>query len=110
MQTAADTAQPAILAPAPRLGRSLTFGLPPGRDPRAALIDLRDAFVLDWGIVAFGEPGESLDRFERALRHMLEHDDGIVDALFSFSRPVTCGYYWCSPVAGDRLELSRLRV
>lgn len=52
--------------------------------------------------------GESLDRFERVLRRMLGLDDGIVDALFTFSRPVTGGYYWCPPIAGDRLDLSYL--
>ena len=53
--------------------------------------------------------GESLDRFERVLRRMAGLDDGIVDALFNFSRPVTGGYYWCPPAAGDRLDLSSLR-
>lgn len=51
---------------------------------------------------------ESLDRFERVLRRMVGLDDGIVDALFTFSRPVTGGYYWCPPIAGDRLNLSHL--
>ena len=49
--------------------------------------------------------GESLDRFERVLRRMAGLDDGIVDALFTFSRPVTGGYYWCPPVSGGRLDL-----
>ncbi|MFZ5876703.1 MAG: Dyp-type peroxidase [Nitrospirota bacterium] len=53
---------------------------------------------------------ESLDRYERVLRRMVGLDDGIVDALFSFSRPVSGGYYWCPPVAGGRLDLSRLGV
>lgn len=51
---------------------------------------------------------ESLDRYERVLRRMVGHDDGIVDGLFSFSRPVTGGYYWCPPVEGERLDLSAL--
>lgn len=51
---------------------------------------------------------ESLDRFERVLRRMTGLDDGIVDALFTFSRPVTGGYYWCPPIARDRLDLSCL--
>jgi putative iron-dependent peroxidase len=55
--------------------------------------------------VAFGE---SLDRYERVLRRMLGLDDGIVDALFSFSRPVRGGYYWCPPIARGRLDLSAL--
>lgn len=52
--------------------------------------------------------GESLDRYERVLRRMVGLEDGIVDALFGFSRPVTGGYYWCPPVRGARLSLSSL--
>ena len=53
---------------------------------------------------------ESLDRYERALHRMVGHDDGIVDGLFSFSRPVTGGYYWCPPVKGERVDLSALGI
>lgn len=53
---------------------------------------------------------ESLDRYERVLRRMLGHDDGILDGLFSFTRPVTGGYYWCPPVRDGRLDLSALNV
>ncbi|MEX2207398.1 MAG: hypothetical protein WEF50_14310 [Myxococcota bacterium] len=35
-------------------------------------------------------------------------DDGISDALFSFSRPLRGGYYWCPPLARGRLDLSVL--
>lgn len=52
----------------------------------------------------------SLDRFERMMARMLGADDGVVDGLFTFSRPVTGGYYWCPPVAGGRLDLSLLGV
>lgn len=51
---------------------------------------------------------ESLDRFERVLRRMAGLDDGIVDGLFTFSRPLTGGYYWCPPVTLGRLNLSCL--
>jgi putative iron-dependent peroxidase len=53
---------------------------------------------------------ESLDRFERVLHRMVGQDDGIVDGLFSFSRPVTGGYYWCPPVDDGRLDLTILGV
>jgi putative iron-dependent peroxidase len=33
-----------------------------------------------------------------------------VDGLFTFSRPVTGGYYWCPPVARGRLDLRRLEL
>lgn len=51
---------------------------------------------------------ESLDRFERIMRRMAGLDDGIVDSLFTFSRPVTGGYYWCPPIAGKKLDLGAL--
>ena len=49
---------------------------------------------------------ESLDRFERPLRRMVGLDDGVVDGLFTFSRPVTGGYYWCPPIAEGRFDFS----
>jgi putative iron-dependent peroxidase len=54
--------------------------------------------------------GESSDRFENVLRRMLGHEDNIVDALFSFSRPVTGGYYWCPPLRDGHLDLSNIGV
>jgi putative iron-dependent peroxidase len=53
---------------------------------------------------------ESLDRFERMMRRMVGEDDGIVDGLFTFSRPITGGYYWCPPIAGGKLDLSALGI
>jgi porphyrinogen peroxidase len=50
----------------------------------------------------------SLDVFETMMRKMVGHDDGIVDGLFTFSRPVTGGYYWCPPVQDERLDLREL--
>ena len=47
---------------------------------------------------------ESLDRFEIMMRRMAGLEDGVVDGLFMFSRPVTGGYYWCSPIANGRLD------
>ena len=47
----------------------------------------------------------ALDTFGRMLRRMVGLDDGIVDGLFQFSRPVSGGYYWCPPVAGSHLDL-----
>jgi putative iron-dependent peroxidase len=53
---------------------------------------------------------ESLDRFERQMHRMVGHDDGIVDGLFTFSRPVTGGYYWCPPVKDGKLNLRALGI
>lgn len=55
--------------------------------------------------VAFGH---SFDAFERVLRHMVGEDDGVVDALFRFSRPESGGYHWCPPVREGRLDLRAL--
>jgi len=52
--------------------------------------------------VAFGK---SLDAFEAQLRRMTGAEDGIVDALFRFSRPVTGAYFWCPPLREGRLDL-----
>jgi putative iron-dependent peroxidase len=55
--------------------------------------------------VAFGA---SLDAFEAQLTRMSGLEDGTVDALFRFSRPVTGAYFWCPPVAEGKLDLSAL--
>ena len=73
--------QSGILAPLPRAGRYLVF-------------------------VAFGH---SLDAFEAQLRRMLGLDDGIVDALFRFSKPTDGAYFWCPPMRDstpDRRQLA----
>ncbi len=55
--------------------------------------------------VAFGR---SLDAFEAVLRRMTGQEDGILDGLFRFTRPVSGAYYWCPPVKDGQLDLSRL--
>jgi putative iron-dependent peroxidase len=52
--------------------------------------------------------GATLDPFEALLARMTGAEDGIVDALFSFTRPVTGAYYWCPGMVGGRLDLSAL--
>jgi putative iron-dependent peroxidase len=55
--------------------------------------------------VAFGH---SLEAFEALLQRMTGEDDGIVDALFSFTHPVTGSYFWCPPLSGDDIDLSAI--
>ena len=55
--------------------------------------------------VAFGH---SLDAFEAQLKRMIGLEDGINDALFHFTRPMTGSYFWCPPVKGSKLDLSAL--
>lgn len=57
--------------------------------------------------VAFGA---TLDAFEAQMRRMAGHDDGVVDALFAFSQPVSGAYLWCPPLHGGRLDLRQLGV
>jgi len=52
--------------------------------------------------------GKSFDAFEALLHRMVGAEDGIVDALFNFTRPVTGSYFWCPPVAHGRLDLTAL--
>jgi porphyrinogen peroxidase len=53
---------------------------------------------------------KSLDVFEIMMKRMVGLEDGIVDGLFTFSRPVTGGFYWCPPIAKERLDLRALGV
>ncbi len=57
--------------------------------------------------VAFGA---SPDPFEAQLKRMVGGDDGITDALFTFTRPVTGSLYWCPPMSNGRLNLSAIGV
>lgn len=55
--------------------------------------------------VAFGR---SFSPFEAQLRRMAGAEDGIVDALFTFTHPVSGGYFWCPPLRKGQLDLSAL--
>lgn len=57
--------------------------------------------------VAFGK---SFDAYEALLARMVGLDDGISDALFSFTRPLTGGYFWCPPMAKKQLDLRALKL
>jgi len=49
--------------------------------------------------------GRSPDAFEALLKRMVGAEDGTVDALFTFTHPVTGAYFWCPPVKNRRLDL-----
>jgi putative iron-dependent peroxidase len=55
--------------------------------------------------VAFGR---TPDAFDALLRRMVGADDGVTDALFRFTRPVTGAYFWCPPIRNGRLDLSAI--
>ncbi|MCK9260734.1 MAG: Dyp-type peroxidase [Azoarcus sp.] len=65
-------------------------------------VEGREAGLL---FVAFGH---TLDAFEAQLRRMAGLEDGVTDALFSFSQPTTGGYYWCPPLTAGRIDLRAL--
>jgi putative iron-dependent peroxidase len=119
-----NTPQPGILLPVPLFARFLTFSLKPEAAPPSAHVKRTAqesfepaAFVLrrsmPWAdgqraglvFVAFGA---SLEAFEAQLRRMAGLEDGITDALFGFTRPVTGAYYWCPGMCQGRLDLSDL--
>jgi len=62
----------------------------------------------DAGGLEFVAFGRSLDAFEAQLIRMSGIEDGIVDALFRFSRPVTGGYFRCPPVERGKLNLTAI--
>jgi putative iron-dependent peroxidase len=55
--------------------------------------------------VAFGR---SFDAFAAQLKRMAGAEDGIIDALFKFTQPVTGAYFWCPPVTRGKLDLRRV--
>jgi len=75
-------------------------------DPPAFMMRRSMPWATVWGQgLEFIAYGRSLDAYERVMRRMAGLDDGTVDALFAFSRPVTGGYYWCPPVRSGKLDL-----
>jgi putative iron-dependent peroxidase len=55
--------------------------------------------------VAFGK---SFDAFEAQLKRMVGAEDGITDALFKFTKPVSGSYFWCPPMRSGKLDLRAL--
>ncbi len=55
--------------------------------------------------VAFGK---SFDAFEAQLKRMVGAEDGITDALFQFTKPVSGSYFWCPPMRNSKLDLRAL--
>lgn len=75
-------------------------------DPEAFMLRRSMPWADDDGEgLVFTAFGHSLDAYDAVLRRMTGQDDGIVDALFRFTRPVTGAYFWCPPVLDGRLDL-----
>ncbi len=78
-------------------------------DPPAFMMRRSMPWATVWGQgLEFIAYGRSLDAYERVMRRMAGLDDGMVDATFAYSRPVTGGYYWCPPVRSGKLDLGFL--
>jgi putative iron-dependent peroxidase len=54
--------------------------------------------------------GKSFDAFEAQLARMIGDEDGISDALFQFTRPVSGSYFWCPPMKDGRLDFRALQL
>jgi putative iron-dependent peroxidase len=52
--------------------------------------------------------GHSAQAFAAQLRRMAGVEDGVADALFRFTRPVTGGYFWCPPMRDGVVVLPSL--
>ena len=57
--------------------------------------------------VAFGH---SFAAFEAQLNRMVGNEDGIVDALFNFTQPVSGAYFWCPAMKDGKLDLTPLGI
>lgn len=57
--------------------------------------------------VAFGH---SFAAFEAVLHRMVGGEDGISDALFGFTRPISGAYFWCPPMQDGRPDLQMLGI
>ena len=57
--------------------------------------------------VAFGH---SFAAFEAQLNRMVGNEDGIADALFKFTQPLSGAYFWCPAMQDGRLDLTPLGI
>ncbi|MDO9480032.1 MAG: Dyp-type peroxidase [Hydrogenophaga sp.] len=57
------------------------------------------------GGLVFTAFGHSFDAFEALLGRMSGAEDGMTDALFTFTEPQTGAYFWCPPVANGCIDL-----
>lgn len=64
-----------------------------------------DATTAGLVFVAFGH---TFDAYEAQLKRMAGVEDGIHDALFNFTRPLSGAYFWCPPTREGKLDLRAL--
>ena len=52
----------------------------------------------------FAAFGKSFEAFDLQLTRMVGADDGIIDAVFKMSKPMTGSFFWCPPVVDDKIK------
>ena len=62
------------------------------------------------GGLVFTAFGHSFDAFEAQLRRMSGAEDGITDALYTFTEPETGAYFWCPPAKEGLIDLRAVGV
>lgn len=60
------------------------------------------------GGLVFVAFGCSFAAFEAQMQRMAGLDDGVVDAMFGMSKPLTGANFWCPPLQQGRLDLRQL--
>lgn len=80
-----------------------------GFDPETFVLRRSMAYTegVNAGLVfqAFADTTES---FSRMMAKMVGEEDGIVDGLFSFTRPLTGAFFWCPPMKDGQPDLSSI--
>ncbi|QXH44724.1 Dyp-type peroxidase [Pseudomonas xanthosomatis] len=78
-------------------------------EPEAFMVRRSVAWADERGAgLAFVALGHSFDAFEVQLRRMSGMEDGVVDGLYRFSRPLSGGFYWCPPLGEGGVDLRLL--
>ena len=62
------------------------------------------------GGLMFTAFGASFDAFEAQFKRMTGSEDGIIDGLFAFTRPISGANYWCPALTDGRLNLAPLGI
>ncbi len=62
------------------------------------------------GGLFFSAFGTSVNAFEAQLARMIGDEDGISDALFKFTRPISGSYFWCPPLHEGRIDLRAISL
>jgi porphyrinogen peroxidase len=52
----------------------------------------------------FASFGKNFDAFAAQLARMSGADDGVTDALYTMSKPVTGAYFWCPPIVNGAIQ------